>query len=86
MKFGEPVSEVVPEQLRQTGCSSHEHEILLRADRLPGDARRVVLPRAIGEGRLAEIGHVGQRVRVARVLVVEHVQRVLPLPCTRTLK
>ena len=31
-KFGEPVSEVVPEHLRQTGCSSHEPVILLRAD------------------------------------------------------
>ncbi len=31
-KLGEPVSDVVPVQLRQTGCSSHEPEILLRAE------------------------------------------------------
>src|SRR6185436_5541043 len=46
---------------------------------LPGDARRVVLPRAIGKRRLREIGVVEERVRVAGVLVVEDVQRVLPL-------
>ena len=56
----------------------HERE-LVAPRRLPGDARRVVLPRAIRKRRRAEIGHVGPRVRVARVLVVVHVQRVLPL-------
>ena len=30
MKLGEPVSDVVPEQLRHTGCSSHEPVNLLR--------------------------------------------------------
>ena len=47
---------------------------------LPRDARCVVLPRAIRERRIVVITHPGPRVRIACVLVVIQVQRVLSLP------
>ena len=57
----------------------HERELVARR-RLIGDARRVVLPRVIRVGRLAENRGVRPRVRIACVLVEVQIQRVLPLP------